>query len=528
MSHLDRVHKLIKKEKNVEVLQVWAAHILEENARLHALLKAQQEEEAKKAQTQLVFEEQLKTLRRALFGRSREARPEASDRARDKSQADALVFAQAAFPAPEGREAEKNKSLKDKWKQIPEREIEHELTPEELAQESALRGLENPSATQWEELKNAYDCVTTIQIVERSYEKRIHKKKKYRLKTEHAEALGKDVIVTARGPASLLPGMNYSTEFVASVVADKYISHLPLERQTRQMESLGLRGMRTSTLSRQCAVAAAALEPIAEKIKQELFKSTVALHLDETPWKIQNKEQKDGYMWTIACRLGSYYFFKPSRAGIEIKKQLEGYSGPAVTDGYSGYGVLEEAGIEQGCCWAHARRKFFEIESVDPSVKPILDLIDQLFATERRAKTFEELKALRDAESAVIVEKLKQTLFDEWPNSRPQSAKRNAIEYMTKRWDQFTLFLRDIRVPLSNNEAERTIRHAVMGRKNYYGAATHSGAETAATLFTIVETCKKNEIDPRSYLIMTLRQLAAGDVALTPLEYARSLRSPAA
>lgn len=524
---MERVRKLIREESSVEVLRGLLLHIADENAILKVRLKAQDDEEARQAQASLAIEERLKTLRRMLFGRSREERTDATDRPRDKSQTDALAFSQAAFPAPEGRDSEKGKSIKDRWKQLPEREIERELAPEALALESELRGIADPSPDQWEEIEGLVDRATTIQIVERSYEKLIFKKKKYRLKAKYSDALGKEVIVTAPGPEALLPGMNYSTEFVASVVADKYISHLPLERQTRQMESLGLRGMRTSTLARQCGVAAAALEPVVSRIKQELFASDVALHLDETPWKIQAKAQNNGYMWTISCRFGSYYFFKPSRAGAEIRAELEGYLGPVVTDGYSGYGALDEAKIEQGCCWAHARRKFFELESVDASVSPILDMIDELFAVERKAKTLKEVAHVREAESVAIASRLKQKLLDEWPSSRPQSAKRNAIEYLTKRWPQFTLFLRNWRVPLSNNEAERTIRHAVMGRKNYYGAATHTGAETAATLFTIVETCKKNEIDPRGYLLLTLKRLAAGEDVLTPLEYARQLRSPA-
>ena len=86
------------------------------------------------------------------------------------------------------------------------------------------------------------------------------------------------------------------------------------------------------------------------------------------------------------------------------------------------------------------------------------------------------------------------------------------------------MFLTDTRIPLSNNEAERTIRHAVVGRKNYYGAGSHSGAETAATLFTIIESCKKNDVDPRQYLQFVLRWIAEGteiENVRTPLQQAQ-------
>lgn len=95
-----------------------------------------------------------------------------------------------------------------------------------------------------------------------------------------------------------------------------------------------------------------------------------------------------------------------------------------------------------------------------------------------------------------------------------------------KRWVGFTRFIRDTRIPLSNNEAERTIRHAVMGRKNYYGSGNHVGAETAATLFTIIESAKKNDVDPRSFLQMSLDRVARGEDLETPLAYASRSRPP--
>jgi transposase len=146
----------------------------------------------------------------------------------------------------------------------------------------------------------------------------------------------------------------------------------------------------------------------------------------------------------------------------------------------------------------------------------------QLFKIERKAKNFDELKILRSTESSLVIKNLKKILLDEYPKSRNGSQKRKAILYLEKRWSGFELFLTDIRVPLSNNEAERTIRHAVVGRKNYYGSGSHTGAATAATLFTIIESCKKNDIDPRSYIQLALKWIAEGSQDVqTPLEQAK-------
>ena len=158
-------------------------------------------------------------------------------------------------------------------------------------------------------------------------------------------------------------------------------------------------------------------------------------------------------------------------------------------------------------------------------MKPILDLIDKIFAVERKAKDFAELLKLREEESGELLKKLHALLEEERPKSRSQSQKRKAIEYALKRWDGLTLFLKDTRIPISNNEAERTIRHAVVGRKNYYGSGNHVGAETAATLFTVIESCKKNDIDPRTFVLMSLHRVANGEDLETPLTYACRTRS---
>ena len=518
-----RTRQLLEKQEP-EILLALIDSLREENKSLRSVVQEQEILRAKSSQQSLNIEEQVKLLRRKLFGKSKEDRLEASDRPRDKSQNDVLIFSQSAFPCPEMRSKNKN-PLKSA---LEEKVIYHEATKEELLEEARSRGVKAPDVDHWQKLAGVYDKTVKINVIERSYEKESHFKCKYKLKSEFNPTPEKEVIVTARGPEGLLPGMSYTTEYVASVVADKYISHLPLERQARRMESLGLRGIKTSTLSRHCALAASSLESIQNNILKELKLSDMALHLDETPWKIQNKDQKNGYMWVISNRLGSHYEFRPSRSGQVIKELLEGYSGPVMSDGFSGYNALDEpelkGKITQGYCWAHARRNFIDLEKHDVSVKPILDDIDELFEIERKARDFGELMELRKSLSGPVAARLKDRLMGEYPSSRSGSQKRKAIEYLLKRWDGFTLFLEEHRLPLSNNEAERTIRHAVVGRKNYYGAATHSGAQTAATLFTVIESCKKNELDPRSYLLMALKMVAKSETPPTPLEYARQTR----
>lgn len=523
MSSDKEKYKRIAKNESPEVLAALLESMAEHIESQKKLIEKLQVEQSEKEQRSFNIEEKLKLLTRAQYGSSRETRPEATDRPRDKSQKESLLFSQATFPTNEVRN-ESGKTMKMRWENLETIEVDVGISPEELELESQLRGITEPKGEKWEELPNVFDTHTQIEIIERRYVKKVYKKKKYKLLWPYTiQTDDKEVIITAQTPQpTLLPGMNYSTQFVASVVADKYISHMPLERQTREMESLGLKGIKNSTLSRICAVAAASLESIAGNILAELLQSDVALHLDETPWGIQNKHERDGYMWVMSNRVGSYYFFKPTRSAKVLTEILKGYAGPVVTDGLETYNsVLDEAKIPHAYCWAHARREFLKIESHDPSVTPILDLIDELFKIEREAKDFDHLKEIRDKKSTLIIKNLKKLLIDEYPKSRDGSQKRKAILYIEKRWNGFERFLKDMRIPLSNNEAERTIRPAVVGRKNYYGSGSHTGAETAATLFTIIESCKKNDIDPRTYLLSALVHAASGEKYLTPLEMAR-------
>ena len=512
----------IERENDPRVLRALLESLVNDNARQRDIIKVLTKQKAELNQSSLNIEEHVKLLRRMMFGKSSEKRGEASDRPRDKSAVDAQLFSQAAFPSPQVRD---EKNGKAKGSDLEAVTVDHVISDSELVTEATERGISNAQASMWI-ATGLYDQIIKIQVIERMYVQQVHRKYKYKLKPEYAAQLEKDVIITARGDDSLLPGMNYSTDFVASVVADKYISHMPLERQLREIESLGLKGMQNSTLARMAALAGASLEPLAETIlKEDLLKSDVAIHADETPWKIQNRKERDGHMWVISNRYGSYYFYRPSRSGDVFRKVIGDYRGPVVTDGYSAYNFLHKLGLSHAICWAHARRNFEKIEKLDPSVKPVLDLMDELFKVEREATSFIHLLELRTTKSALIIPKIRQFLYDELPRSRSESEKRKAIKYAIKYWSGLTIFLNDVRVPLSNNEAERTIRHAVVGRKSYYGSGNQLGAATAATLFTIIESAKKNDVDPRTFLNLCLHKVAKGESLETPLAYARRTRS---
>ena len=213
-----------------------------------------------------------------------------------------------------------------------------------------------------------------------------------------------------------------------------------------------------------------------------------------------------------------------------IKETLQDYSGAILTDGYSGYYQFRKDNKKNvnknklALCHAHARRYFFEIKEDYPEVEYILEKYRELFKVEKLAKDFTELLELRKTRSQIIIYEMKAWLLENLISARNETKFKSAIQYSLNHWVELTVFLEDAFVPLTNNEAERTIRQAVMGRKNFYGSRSIDGADLAAVLYTIIESCKKVEIDPRKYLLETNKLAAEEKLTETPFEYAKSHR----
>ena len=366
-----------------------------------------------------------------------------------------------------------------------------------------------------------------ITVTERTYKRIVHKRKKYRFKPSIGTE--KEVIITAPGPEKLMPGCRYSADFAVSVVMDKYGDHLPLERQRRRMAAAGLKGIEVKTLYNLVRLTAVNLEGVVEGVRQDILSAPVAVHGDETPWPIYgSKKDSNGYLWTISNQAGAYYRFEPTRSGKIIDEMLKGYKGPLVIDGYSGYDHLKKSkDLVVAQCWSHGRRNFHDIRHNYPTeCDEIMLLIDQLFAIERKAHNWADLKRLRETESKAKIGEIREWFYAQLPQcSLDKAGLRKAIEYATKRWAQLTAFLEDQRIPLSNNDAERAMRHGVMGRKNFYGSKTIDGADVAATLYTVIMSCKRVELEPGHYIRYVIGENHHGRKPLTPLTYAKSIRA---
>lgn len=508
----------LDRENDPRILRELAKVMNAEILRLQGVIEKIELEKKNQAQITFTIEESYSILRKKFFGRSSE---KMTDRPRSRSEEDpeVLLHSQNIVPPPSKKSI---RSLRDE-------EVIHESSDNELIEASKELGLASPSSGQWEKLEGVFDQSTEIEIIERSYKKVIHKRQKYKLKSEFNTSDKQAVMISSPGGLKLIPGSSYSIDFAVAVVIDKYLNHLPLERQCRMMDSLGLSKMSPQVLYNLSKIVAIHLEPVVERIKQSILSKNL-VHADETPWPINNNKDSDGYMWILSNQLGSYYRFEPTRSGAVIAESLKDYLGKIMSDGYSGYTQFRENQKKNvnnnilALCHAHARRYFFEIKEDYPIVEEYLHLYGKLFDIEHRARDFNELSELRDKDSRKIIEEMRAWLIKIFPDSRAESKLRQAIEYSSKNWKELTLFLEDPEIPLTNNEAERTIRQAVMGRKNFYGSRSIDGADVAATLYSIIESCKKVEIDPRNYLQQTIRDCAAKKNPLTPLEFVQTLR----
>jgi transposase len=504
----------LDRESEPDVLRAFGKMALAEIERLAKKLADLQSQGVDAEALRLGFEDQLLKLKKKLFFRGKEG---LEKKITPKKVDGLLVHGEPLNPDPKKAGTAKDRDLvtEDAFYSMP---------PDELRKEAESRGMDKEKLDDWKEMNGLFDEATEITIVERTYKKVIHKRKKY----IYVPSIGsdKEIIVTAKGPEKLLAGGGFSLDFAISATVDKFQYHQPLNRQVEQMEMRGLAGITAKTLYGLTEALSGHVRKsgVLEKIRKDIFTANLAVHADETPWPILSDHDSDGYLWTICNMAGAYYRFEPSRSGKIVVEMLKGYGGPIVSDDFKGYDRLKRETSCKLChCWAHARRNFYEIrENYFEDCREIIILIDELFEIERQAKTFSALKALRDERSGLVI-----ALIHDWLTEKAgkyllkKSGMGKAIRYILGNWGEFTAFLSDVRVPLSNNHAERSLRHSVLGRNNFYGSKTINGADVAADHYTIIKTCKLLQLDPSEFYRYLVATNNAGGEALSPLQYVR-------
>jgi transposase len=210
------------------------------------------------------------------------------------------------------------------------------------------------------------------------------------------------------------------------------------------------------------------------------------------------------------------YDYSPSRHGEHPRRVLADWSGVMQADAFSGYNALyaadrKPAPIVEAACWAHGRREVFDLAKLTkaPIAIEIVRRIDELFAIERdiNGKPPDERRAARQDRSKPLVVALETYMHEQHERLSPKNAVAKAIRYMLVRWGSFTRFLDDGRICLSNNAAERALRGVALGRRNWTFAGSDEGGRRAAAVYSLITTCKLNDVDPRAWLANVLATL---------------------
>ncbi|MEK6216888.1 MAG: IS66 family transposase [Boseongicola sp.] len=335
-------------------------------------------------------------------------------------------------------------------------------------------------------------------------------------------------VIQAPAKPRLIEGGMPTDATVASVIVTKYADHLPLYRQSQIYARQGV-DIDRSTLAFWVGRAAHELKPVHDALLAHL-KTSPKLFMDETPAPVLDPgrgKTKKGYFWALARDdrgwngpepPGVAFTYAPGRAGKYASQILQGFEGILQVGGYAGYNLVldlrDNAPIQLAYCWAHARRKLYELthHNVAPIAEEGLKKIAALYRIEAQARgtSAEQRLSVRQQRSAPKIAAFKTWLDHARTQVSTKSPTGAALKYIAKYWDGLILFLDDGRIEMDSNAVERTIRPIALQRKNALFAGHDAGAQNWAMLASLIETCKLNKIEPHSYITGVLTAIVNG------------------
>ena len=318
----------------------------------------------------------------------------------------------------------------------------------------------------------------------------------------------------ARGLAG--PGL------LAHVLVAKYADHLPLYRQSEIYAREGV-DLDRSTLADWVGGASALLDPLVEAVGRHVLAAS-KLHADDTPVPVLcpgRGTTKTGRVWTYvrddrpagsADPPAVLFRYSPDRKGERPRQHLSAFRGVLQADGYAGFDRLYGESIQEAACWAHVRRKFYDLNvaQASPLAEAALDQIAALYAIEAeiRGRAPHERAAVRQARAGPLLTALHEWMHKALGSISKKSELAVAIRYALSRWVALTRYRDDGRLEIDNNAAERALRACALGRKNWLFAGADAGGERAAAIYTLLGTAKLNGLDPEGYLRHVLERIA--------------------
>ena len=338
-------------------------------------------------------------------------------------------------------------------------------------------------------------------------------------------------------PFHVTPRGMFGPHFLASLVFQKYGLHQPLNSQRDRLESEGI-PFSLSTLADQIGAVAAVTRPIFLLLEAHVL-AAERLHGDDTTVPLLAKYKTDiARMWDYVrndkpfggpAPPGVVFYYSRNRKGEHPRTHLANYTGILQVDRYAGFNEMFREGwadkpMTRANCWAHSRRQFFELVDVAKQIKrnknaaPIisplaleaLQRIDRIFDIERdiNGRSAAERLAVRKGQIAPIVKELEQWMREQRSALSRHDPVAKAMNYLLNDWQGFTSFLDDGRICLTNNAAEREVRGIARGRKAWLFVGSDRGGERAAMMYSLIHTCRLNDVDPLAWLTDVLARIA--------------------
>jgi transposase len=332
-----------------------------------------------------------------------------------------------------------------------------------------------------------------------------------------------DKIVQAEAPSRPIARGMAGPGLLAHVLVSKYCDHLPLYRQEEMYAREGVE-LDRSTLADWVGGTSHLLGPLVEALRRHVI-AAEKLHADDTPVPVLAPglgKTKIGRLWTYVrddrpagdqTPAAVWFAYTPDRKGEHPQGHLSKFTGTLQADGYAGFDAIYETGrIQEAACWAHVRRKFYDlvVAHKSPVATEALERIGALYAIEReiRGRAPEQRREVRLARSRSLLESMKPWLEETLDKLSRKSDTALAIRYALGRWEALLRYVDDGRLEIDNNAAERALRAVALGRKNYLFAGSDRGGENAAAIYSLIGTAKLNGIDPEFYLRNVLSRIA--------------------
>lgn len=321
-------------------------------------------------------------------------------------------------------------------------------------------------------------------------------------------------------PAAIIDGGLAAPGLHAWVVTQKFLDHLPLYRIEQIGERHGVPIPR-STSAEWVGQTGVAVQPLADRLA-DLLRQRSILHADETPVAQLDPgrgKTKRAYLWAYRSNdLDSnrdppiiVFDYQPNRSGSHAKLFLRDWRGSLMVDDFGGYKTLFECGITELGCFAHARRKFFDLHAANssPSAAYVLERIRELYAIERDAKELDMHARwqLRQTQAQPILDALHVWLLATRATVADGSGLAKAINYSLKRWPALVRYANSGDLPIDNNPVENAIRPIAIGKKNWLFCGSERAGKRAAAIQTLLGTAKLNQLEPYAWLKDTLEKL---------------------